>query len=320
MYKTKSVPATLVRLAKKQGGVLTHAQAVAGMGRAPLRRLVDQGLWRRVTTSIYATSPSDPTPQHLLWAGHLLGGPGSALGGRAALHLGGLGDAPDVVQVWVPRHQGRVNRPGFTFSEDGWGRLDHTLGTLPRIRAEEALIDVGQGEDVEGWVTLLAEAARKDLVFLPEIVRRIDARPRVTQRAMLRGVALDLDGVESTLQWIYRDEVERAHALPAGSRQVKVVSGWRCDVAYDGFSLIVELDGTIHLKRVFRDLERDNEHAITESTTLRYGSIALRAQACHVAWQVGWALGVRGWLGTPARCATCPPAHEIERLRRRLFE
>lgn len=103
----------------------------------------------------------------------------------------------------------------------------------------------------------------------------------------------------------YRAEVERAHGLPPGARQVSVLDGWRCDVRYDAWSLIVELDGRHHLKTVFRDLDRDNRHAVHGSATLRYGSGDLRGRPCAVAEQVATALAHRGWRGRLTRCPRC---------------
>ena len=298
-----------MRLAARQGGVLTRAQATAALGRTPVRRLLATGEWVAVTPGIVLTGRTI-TDDARLWAGHLLGGADSALGGRAALFLAGVGDAPQEVDVWVPAGVKRRDRPGWRFHRDGLGRLDRTMGSLPRIRAEEALIDVGQGLDVEGWVDVLSEAVRKGRVSLTEVLARIDRRPALTNRALLRDVVIDLQGVESTLEWVYLTEVERAHGLPEGRRQARVTGPWRCDVHYDGYRLVVEVDGQLHLKRVFRDLERDNAHALRDATTLRYGSVDLRGRACRSAWQVGAALKVRGWPDDPVPCRNCPPAQE----------
>lgn len=203
---------------------------------------------------------------------------------------------------------GEEARLGWSFNRDGLGRLERTLGSLPRIRTEEALIDVGQSLDVENWVDVLSEAARKGTVHLTEMVRRIDRRPSLRQRSMLREVTVDMEGIESTLEWVYLTDIERAHKLPEGRRQFRLLRPWRCDVHYDGYRLVVEMDGQLHLKAVFRDLERDNAHAVRRETTLRYGSVDLRGRPCQSAWQVGEALQVRGWLGEPTPCTRCPPA------------
>lgn len=308
MYAPRVVPLSLTTLAEGQGGLVTSQQAQMHVGRTPLRRLIASGQWRRVTRGIYAIAPETPTDQQRLWAGHLVGGAGSAIGGRGALFLAGLVPAPETVEVWIPRDVVRADHREIAFRRDCSGRLAHVLGTLPRIRTEEALIDVAQSLGVEAWVALLAEAVRVGAVSLPGVLRRIESRTRLTQRAMLLGVAHDLSGIESSLEWIYRADVERAHSLPAGARQVSVLDGWRCDVRYGSWSLIVELDGRHHLTRVFRDLDRDNQHAVHGSATLRYGSVDLRGRPCAVADQVATALANRGWPGDLTRCPRCPPA------------
>ena len=97
----KQIPVAAQRLAARQGGVLTYAQAVGHLGRTPLRRLLATGEWVSVTPGIVATDRV-VTDEARLWAGHLLGGPGSALRGRAALHRTGVGEAPRDVEVWIP--------------------------------------------------------------------------------------------------------------------------------------------------------------------------------------------------------------------------
>lgn len=305
MHRRHETPQKLIALAGDQGGVLTYAQALGGLGRTPLRRLVSSGAWVGVTPGIVSTVPV-VSDEGRFWAGHLLGGSASALGGLAALSLDGVVPAPDAVDIWVPNGRNKGDRAGWAFRQDALGRLDRTLGSLPRIRAEEALIDVGQLQDVEGWVTLLADAVRLRVVSLKEVAARIDRRPKVAQRTMLRAVVDDLSGVESALEWVYLRDVERAHGLPIGRRQVRLTWPWRCDVHYDGFRLIVELDGRHHLLRVLTDLDRDNEHALRDEATLRYGSVHVRGRSCRVAWQVGGGLQARGWLGEPTRCAGCP--------------
>ncbi len=279
------------------------------MGRGPIRRLLAQGDWQVPASGLYLPSPLPIGDEQRLWAGFLLGGEGSALGGRAALFAAGIVKAPAVVDVWLPAGRRRASRPGWSFREDFWDRLSHVTGTLPRIRLEEALLDVAPGCDVEGWVELLAEATRLKRVALAEVVRRLDLRPKASQREMLRDVAIDLQGIESNLEWVYRRDVERAHGLPEGDRQARVVGHYRCDVRYGSERLIVELDGTYHRTRTQRDLDRDNEHAFRDETTVRYGSVDVRGRPCRVAWQVGAALQRRG--GESARpCCKCPGPQE----------
>ena len=57
----------------------------------------------------------------------------------------------------------------------------------------------------------------------------------------VRDVLRDYGGIESTLEWVYRRDVERAHGLPVGLRQVSTVGPWRHDVRYERWRLAVEL-------------------------------------------------------------------------------
>lgn len=206
----------------------------------------------------------------------------------------------------------RQPRPGWAFPRDGWGRLAQTWGTLPAIRLEEALIDVGQGLEVEGWVELLSDAVRSRVVSLAEVERRVRARPRVRGRTMLLDVLSDFQGIESNLEWAYLRGVEQRHGLPSATRQVVAIAGSRSDVRYEGFGLIVELDGKLHLGQEFRDMNRDNAHVVRGDRTLRYGSPNVRGTPCLVAWQVAGVLRRQGWDGVPVRCSHCPAQADLD--------
>jgi very-short-patch-repair endonuclease len=114
--------------------------------------------------------------------------------------------------------------------------------------------------------------------------------------------------VEGPLEHAYLRDVERAHGLPAASRQVSVSRGTRSDAVYEEFGVVVELDGRVGhsgAEAVFRDLRRDNAHAELNMTTLRYGSADVRGRPCDVAAQVAAVLRRRGWTGTYAGCPRC---------------
>jgi very-short-patch-repair endonuclease len=101
--------------------------------------------------------------------------------------------------------------------------------------------------------------------------------------------------------------------LPAGTRQVSVSSHTRSDVLYEGYRLLVELDGHrghASAGAAFRDLRRDNAHAESGFTSLRYGSADVYGRPCEVARQVWQVLQVRGWDRPLLSCPRCPrPSH-----------
>jgi hypothetical protein len=78
-------------------------------------------------------------------------------------------------------------------------------------------------------------------------------------------------------------------------------------VGYDGYTLLVELDGRLGHEGAgrFRDLRRDNDFALRSLITLRYGWWDVVERPCEVAWQVATVLRSRGWEGVPTRCHRC---------------
>ncbi len=307
MKTRRRIPAALAALLDRQGGTATRQQVYDTLGRGALRRLLAEGKWARVTPGTYAACPA-PSLEHRLWAGFLIGGPGSALGGWAALHAAGQQVSVPVVDVWSPDRVRREPRPGYAFHSDGLGRLEHTSGSLPRIRLEDALLDLVGAVDLDEWVNLTTSAARERRISLLRLRSSGLGRPRMPRRPLLREVLADLAGIESTLEWRYHCDVERAHGLPPGERQKSLSSGTRSDVVHDAYRLIVELDGLCHTNAVLRDLARDNTHTAQGQSTLRYGSLDVRLRACAVAAQVAQSLQVRAWPGTMRRCPRCPPS------------
>lgn len=291
----------------RQGGVLTWSQLSAAMGQSAAKRTLRDREWQRITRGVYATDKTI-TLTHRLWAGHLVAGDGSALGGLATLAASGVVSRVDRIALWVPPGVDRLDRRGFTFHTDGLDPLARTVGTLPSIRIEEALIDLGGELGFEQWVGVLADAVRLGKVSPASVRARLDARPRAPSRDQLAGVLDDFCGIESHLEWLYRRDVEVAHGLPDGRRQHSLVRGTRTDVHYDSHHVIVELDGHWHADTVMRDLDRDNHHATLGHTTLRYGSYDVRRRACEVAAQVATVLRHNGWRGEPRRCQQCARA------------
>ena len=106
--------------------------------------------------------------------------------------------------------------------------------------------------------------------------------------------------------------MERAHGLPAATRQAKFVKpdgskGFR-HRCYEKYGLIVELDGKeFHPdEQRGQDRARDNEAAATIGATLRYGWPDVTRTPCESAAQVYRALRKRGYRGTIRPCsATC---------------
>jgi very-short-patch-repair endonuclease len=294
-------------LLRLQDGVITREQAL-GTGASPrlIARLVRDERWSPLERGVFCQGLAEPTFRQRAWAGALLGGDRAALGGGAALSLAGAFPEPQSIQVVLPAESRRRLPLRYSCLHDNIGRLAHRRGILPCVRMEDAILDLAPELDLEGFVGVVTDAARLRITTLPRVRRALAGRSRVARRGDLEGVLLDLEGLESKLEYLYQRDVEAAHRLPRSRRQPTSRLG-RIDACYEEYQLLVELDGRLgHLSGRFRDLERDNGHALLALTTLRYGSFDVRDRPCAVAGQVCAALQLRGWPGCLERCPRCP--------------
>ena len=114
-------------------------------------------------------------------------------------------------------------------------------------------------------------------------------------------------GTRSVLEQRYLRDVERAHGLPAGERQLRedTASGTvRRDIRYAPQRTLVELDGAFgHRDAVdkWADLERDLDAAVEDHLTLRPGWAQV-LEPCRLAGAVSTILRHRGWTGRPRAC------------------
>jgi hypothetical protein len=309
----------LVGLAEHQADVLTRNQALAlGLSRHSVGRLVESGQWRAMARGLYYTLPHDPPWLALAWAGVLLGGDEARLGGRAAGHLHKLiATPPETVEVLIPQTQTVTNREPWTFRREPPGRRSpRSVGSPPRLGIADTVVDLCSASTESQVVSHVTTAVQRRLVSPERLLRTLSERPRVRHRALLVGLLSDVaDGVESPLELSYLVDVERPHGLPKGNRQQSRAGFPYCsDVGYDDYQVLVELDGRDGHTGVgrFRDMRRDNRFAFVDWLTLRYGWFDVVDHPCAVAWQVGAALGNRGWMGYPRRCRRCLAVPEEE--------
>ncbi len=309
MHPQQNPSAQLRSLAAAQSGLVTAAQAqLLGLGNQSIRRLVAQHHWVLLNHGVYDSRPGTDSLEKAAWAAALQAGEPCAIGGEVALNLLGLHRPTQRAVVWVPADRRPRSSGPVVMRRDKIGRLERRQGLLPRIRADDAVIDIAERLGTEDAVALISEAVRRRVVTLRSLTGSIDDRSRVRNRKLLLALLADLGGIESTLEYVYRRDIERAHGLPRASRQTSVSTGTRSDVLYEEFALLVELDGRAgHLDAdsAFRDLRRDNAHAQRHLVTLRYGSSDVRGRPCEVARQVFEVLRLHGWAGTITGCPRC---------------
>ena len=314
MHTRQPIPPALAQLAALQDGVVNRQQAMGhGFSESAIRRLVRQGVWRRISSGVYLTAPLDPVPwPALAWAGVLIGGDRARLGGAAAAHLHGLiMEPPTRLQVLVPAAGPcpKVLGPWDFRRERSGARLPAMLGSPPRLSVEDTVLDLIDDPDCDtrsavNWVTMAVQARK---TTPQRILRAAEARHFLRNRPLLAALLPDVRaGVRSPLELDYLREVERPHGLPVGRRQ-QSRRRTEVDVWYVHYGLLVELDGKLGHTGLgrFRDMRRDNAATTDGLATLRYGTTDVLGGPCEVASEVAHNLMLRGWPGPAERCDRC---------------
>jgi hypothetical protein len=312
VHPRQAVPDTLIRLARLQAGALSREQIRAhGLSDDVLQRLASDQ-WQRLGRGVYFTANSTPPWEAIAWGGVLAGGDRARLGPRASGWLHRLVEVPPrPVDVLVPHARGSRPTDLWAFQRERPGaRSGRTQGSPPRLGAEDTILDLAAGAECEAdIISALAVAAQRRITTPDRLLLALECRRRQPHRALLRAALGDVaEGAQSVLEVRYLRCVERAHGLPRGRRQHRLVGlRHRIDVEYEECALLVEVDGAIFHdgEARFRDLDRDNVHALRNRLTLRYGWFDLVDHPCRVAAQVAGVLTLRGWTGVPSRCHLC---------------
>lgn len=277
------------RLRTQAGVIARHQLREAGARPCDLERMLRRRDLSPVHRGVFVNHTGELTWAQLAWAGVLAVWP-AALWGPTALcahrdhRVRAAGESVKDGTFHVAVEHGRrlVAPAGVTLHRvrrlDGQVRWN--LGP-PRQRIEHAVLDAaGCATTRTGRIGVVTAVANAGASTVERIRRALDARSRIRDREWWQGVLTDLaEGTNSVLEHAYLVNVERAHGLPAGRRQARVVTErgvtYR-DVDYDG--LVVELDGhAFHNSAVdrTRDLARDLRTAIAGVRTVRlsYGQV-----------------------------------------------
>lgn len=240
----------LLSLAAAQDGVLATVQAAQhGLGRYSVARLIDTQQWCRLERGVLYVRGQPPSYRSLAWAGFLLGGPGARIGGVGAGYLSGLlNEVPASVPVLVPHTRVVAERPPWIFRRERAGvRGMGTVGSPPRLRVEDTVLDLCHSADSERVVSLITTAVQHRLTTVGRLRRACASRAKMRHRRLVMDLLAEVEeGAETPLELAYLRRVERPHGLPRGVRQSRVgTAGLIRDVRYDEFGLILELDGRI---------------------------------------------------------------------------
>ena len=318
--------AALELLMKRQKGVVSRRQILGLKGRqADIRRRVRRREWAVVHPGVYVDHTGPITQEQREWAAVLFYWP-SATHRNSALRLYGVrrdrpGRTPSTtVQVVVDASRTVTRLPGVEVE-----RVRNARSWLdgyrypPRVKIEFALLKVAGDRDLEDAVAVLADACAQGKTDPDRLVEALRKLVRLPQRQALLEILGDVAaGAHSVLERRYLRDVELAHRLPSGERQVREASGdkrVRRDVKYAEQRTLVELDGQFGHRDAedrWADLDRDLAAAVTASTTVRLGWAQVLLP-CRVAVALATILRARGWSGNPIPCGPdCPIGDRVD--------
>lgn len=304
----------LARLAALQDAVVARGQVIALGGTGALfARRIATGRWQRVHPGIAVTHSGPIGWRSRAQAAVLHAGAGAALSHSAAAYLHGfVTAAPRRIEVSIPEARRVASQPGLVVHRRV--RMPAVLGRPAVVRRAPTLLDLvaqqSRTDDIVGLVSAAIRAGTSAEQILAELASRARPRHGTLVAELLAEVA---DGVESPLEYRYHRDVERRHALPAATLQVRQHVGgrWiRADALYLGLGVRAELDGELAHPggRTAGDVWRDNAVSVERAElTLRYRWQHVAGDPCGTAAQLERALHARGWRGGGRPCGpSCP--------------
>lgn len=276
------------QLALDSDGVVSRRMlAAAGITRHDVRYEVEGGRWRlhgQQTVAVH-NGPLGVTARR--WAAVFeTGATIAAIDGVTALqHAGLTGYDDDQIHVSAVHNHNTERLPGVTTHKVirrvlGELRLDG----LPRTCPEVAAIRAAHWARSDRQAALILIMTVQQRLATPA---RLAAAQRVvrgrTRRSFIRSVVRDIAfGVQSLGELDFA-RLCRSRGLPEPSRQVvRQMPGGRIylDVAWDGYNLVVEIDGAQHRwgTAVTFDNLRQNDVALSGDRVLRIDVIGLRLE------------------------------------------
>lgn len=302
-------------LARDQEGVVSRRQLMAsGLGDHDVRRLVRRRDLTPVHRGVLVTHTGTLSWRQRAWAAVLYAHP-AALWGPSAL-------AAERARPDPPRGPLHVAVDELRRVDPPEGVVIHRVSRLaelarlraspPRMRTEHAVLDTaGAAKGDFDRIAVVTDALQARLVTPERLRSALEARPKMRHRGQLRALLQDLEaGTDSVLEHGYLVRVERAHGLPAGRRQSRLVGqAERRDVRYDGGRVVVELDSRAYhslARERYVDLERDVTAALAGFHGVRIGWGQVFHTPCRTAAHLAELLRQRGWSGQLRPCPQCP--------------
>jgi hypothetical protein len=262
----------------------------------------------RLHPGVYLTEPGRSDWEVQAIAALLACGRGAALSHQSAAYAWGLQRAAgERLRIIVPAGRNVFAPDGVSLvrSRSADIRTDDTAWPH-RTTVEHTILDLANEGTLDSAVGRLARAFQQGRTTQRMVLQALATRPRQRHRALLLEVLADLeDGAESPAELRWIRDVEKAHGLPAGTRQQPTGGGGRRDNAYEEFGLVVEVDGRLGHEGWDgrrRDGRRDRKAAASGRLTVRVFWDELVHDPCELAVEIGGLLRARGWSGAPTSC------------------
>jgi predicted transcriptional regulator of viral defense system/very-short-patch-repair endonuclease len=311
-----SSPDQLLAVAAEQHGLVTRPQCLAaGLTDKVIRWRLERGWWVVVHHGVYLTEPGRND-----WYTRAIGAQLAVQDSAWSHHTAGfvhglLRRPPSTIELVVDAERHVTSPPGVIVRRRrSVNRSVDDLHWPWRTTAAETLLDLADAGTADELFAIMGRAFQGRLTSEAELRRALALRRAHRWSTLLDAVLVDVaDGAESTMEVRYVRDVERAHGLPSGRRQLAAPDGGRerHDVAYEEQRVLVELDGRLgHEGREerIRDGRRDRRGATVGWLTVRGFWTDVVVTPCAFATDVGAVLGTRGWRGRPRRCRrrSCP--------------
>lgn len=295
-----------------QSGVVGRHQLVElGCSDKTIERWVRARLLVRIMRGAYVDHTGEPTFPQWCWAAVVAHRP-AALSGACALRVaeGAASRRGDtVVSVITPWETRRVPQRAIrVHRRRDFDAVLHPGTGVPRMRYEEAALDVVEGAETElARISQLALAVNSRRTSARRLQDCLAGRARYSARRLVETLLEDLQaGACSVLEHGFVTRVERAHSLPGTRRQVRaIVAGlatYRDALSRHG--VCVELDGRLHERFGQRehDFDRDLAAAATGLATVRLSYGQVFGRPCWTATQLAAVHRAHGWTGQPRAC------------------
>jgi very-short-patch-repair endonuclease len=274
--------AELARVAERQFGAFTHAQAVrAGFTASAIRKRIARRVWVVIDHHVYRAAAT-PKSWHQRLIAACLGGPAVA-SHRAAAQLWNFPGMPaEIIEVTALRHRRR--KPTEVIWHESYHLTERDVTEIegiPCTRPVRTFLDLGVVLSPDQLEAVLNEGLRRNLLSVAVIGRRLEElgslrRGTAVVRAVLDRQIQGRRAPESVLETRFLQLV-RSAGLPEPVAQFQVWSGGRTiarlDFAYPRHRIGIELDGAAYHSGADarkHDRQRDNKLGIMGWRVLRF--------------------------------------------------